>query len=267
MAARSRRAPEANPTPSVVVAAPVKPVSETPLVEEHVLAEDGLTLRAGFAHAPQVGSAELAVIFSGVSGTPRVEVALQPEHGREQTTNARFVAAENRWHAPITLAAGKQHLRVIAHSPKGGAPLILAFDVETRGALPAHPIDAPTPEASSERSARPAERRTRPPKEDDLPVTIVPADPHPPRAIVATPAPPSHSAAAPPTPANPPSAPAPYPTTRVVVDHPKPVRQPPPATTAPTGEPPPAPEQPAQDPPSRPNDPTTLPPPGPDEPR
>ncbi len=257
LAAQPRSPSPAVEPPSVVMPAtrPADPVEPT-LVDEHVLAEDGLTLRAGFQKTPTAGAAELVVLFAGVSGTPRVEVALAPEHGREQMSDAEIVPGQNRWRAPLTLVAGKQHLRVIAHTPKNGAPLILSFDVETHGGMAATPLNA-TPATAAlnvDRVARPEPRRARPSSNEDLPVTIVPADPpRPPRAL-------APEAASPPraTVTAQPVA-APYPTTRVVVDHPR---------SAPVSkDPPPAPEQPAEDPPSRPNDPTTLPPPSPDEPR
>jgi serine/threonine-protein kinase len=259
LAARSRSSSPSLPAPLpvAVVAAPRQPAS-LPLINEHVLAEDGLTLRAGFERTPQIGAAELAVLFSGAGKEARVEVALAAEHGPEQTAPARFVPGENRWRAPLTLAAGKQHVRVIARNNDKAPPLVLAFDVEP----PSPPVvHAPAPVV--DRAARPEPRRARPSSGDDLPVTIVPAEPRPPRAIVATPVPQTHPPAAPvvaPTPHTPapPVEPAAYPTTKVVIDHPRPVRP---------AEPPPAPEQPAEDPPSRPNDPTTLPPPSPDEPR
>jgi serine/threonine-protein kinase len=253
------RSQSADPQPSPPqVAAPAPPPPAQPLVvlsDEHVLTEDGVTLRAGFEKPLALGDTAITVLLSGAPG--QVEVTLAPAHGhlREQTTEARFVPEENRYRTFVKLDGGKERLRVVAHAPGHAAPLVLSFDVEPPSAEPV--------------AARPEPRRVRPvsdksekgDKSEDLPVTFVPADPKPPRAIIATPVQPRTTAPKNDTPRNdspprPPPEPAAYPTTRVVVEHPKRVE-----------EPPPAPEQPAEDPPSRPNDPTTLPPPAPEEPR
>jgi serine/threonine-protein kinase len=259
LAARSQDPPPAPPAVVKKETPPPKPPA-LPLVDEHVLSEDGVTVRAGFERTPAAGEAALAVTLSGAKGPAHVEVGLQAPKGPEKLHDASFAPGDDRYHASLTLQPGKQKLRVIAHAPGRPAPLVLAFDVEIGAAQ--EPMVAP----SQPVAARPEPRRARPAKEsdkDDLPVTIVPVDhkPVPPRAILATPAVQQPAPAS--APQKPPE-PAAYPTTKVVIDHPKPVSPPRPVEPAP---PPPAPEQPAEDPPSRPNDPTTLPPPNPDEPR
>jgi hypothetical protein len=256
-AARSQTPPPAPPPAVVQKPAPPMKAPPLPLVDEHVLSEGGLTVRAGFERAPSVGEVALAIALTGAAGPAHVEVGLQPQKGAEKLHDASFATSDDRYHASLALQAGKQKLRVIAHAPGRSAPVILAFDVEV-GAQPAQPV-----------AARPEPRRARPASEkdkDDLPVTIVPADHKavPPRAILATPAVQTQPQPTQPTPQKP-AEPAAYPTTKVVIDHPKPVKPPEPVQKP--DPPPPAPEQPAEDPPSRPNDPTTLPPPNPDEPR
>jgi len=257
----------APPPPEQKFVTPIPPPS-TKLEEEHALEEDGFTLLAGFEQKPLADSpAAIQVRLASGAGPvtgAQIEIVVQPPAGAEQMVLAPSTEIGGRYRGVFDWrASGKYKLRVLASLPgrSGNAPLELAYDVDARAA------QAATPPARLGREPR---HPREPGGTDELPITVVPADPvapvgprrlqggsAPPREVPATPAPviapPSTTVILPP----------PATTTTTVIEPapaPPPRRAPKPRP-APSAEDPPA----SEPPPSA--DPTTLPPPAPDEPR
>ncbi|HEY7956687.1 MAG TPA: protein kinase [Polyangia bacterium] len=162
----------ASEPPPVEDSPPAAP--EPTLVEEHLLAEGGVTLRCGLERAAALGrSSALVATLSTAHGA--VLGAVQAEVRAPDGKQERLIfhpAPDGPYRADYTFAApGRYRLRVTATTPAEPTPLALAFDLAV--AQPHH-------------SAKVA-RRARHHSDDDLPVTVVPPDPAPAPAPVAIP--------------------------------------------------------------------------------
>jgi hypothetical protein len=161
--------PKTEVTPMSANARVVPDSDDPPLASEHSIREQGATLRAGFERPPTPGRlARLAAVLISPEHDlhrARVEMALRAPTGREQTLSVerdgdRYVADY------LFRATGVYQVRVRAQSA-GVAPLTLVFDVD----VPRRPVAA-------NRGSR--ERRS---SGEDLPITVIPAEPVRPRLI------------------------------------------------------------------------------------
>ena len=234
--------------------APTKPTvnplpAEPALFDEKELSESGVSLRAGFEHAPQAAQpAPIVVMLKDAHGpldNATVDVTVHPPRGNE-TVLALTGVQPGRYRSEFTFPTGGLYrVRVAARAREAKAPVVLAFDLELQ---PPPPVQA-----------RKAHRNNS--KDDDLPVTVIQPEPSPPpapitpRRMTAVPTKPA-SGGAPTVVLDPPAPPPSVEPARVVVEHPKPVHAQP-AAEAPADDrpPPPAP------------DPTTVPMPSPDDSR
>ncbi len=130
--------PRPAPPPRPVVSEP--PAATTlVLVDEHVLTEGAMTLRAGFERTPQVGGAAFDVILTdgaGAVSTARVDVNVTPPGGfDEHLPPMQPGPTPGRYRSDYTFkTAGRYKVRVVATEPGRREPIVLAFDVDAHAA-------------------------------------------------------------------------------------------------------------------------------------
>jgi hypothetical protein len=254
-----RDEPAPPPPTTTPVALPPQPKPAPPprptLVDEHTLAEGGVTLRAGLERAAIVGDPNGIVVevgdHTGPLGGAGIDVMLEGP-GSHKVTLVPAMVEIGRFRAAYNFGtAGKQKIRATMRLP-GKSALVLVFDVQVQAGEKQHrhgnhdsedmpvtviggegpklagaPKSPVTPIPATKTEREPAMPTTR--IEPSMPTTRI--DPPPPRQ--------------------------PDPPVRTVIETPRPVSPP----SAPT--PPPAPVEEPIRPPPRPVDPTSLPPPDP----